>query len=130
MGAFFRPGIWYQELIKPSWTPPGWAFPVVWTILYFLMGITLYLLWQKNRLKGKESFLYGMQLVFNGAWSPIFFGTQEIGKGLIVIGVLWLTVFGFLYLVRKDKWLVTLNVPYLIWLSVALSLNAAIYKLN
>ena len=129
-GAFFRPGLWYQDLIKPAWTPPGFVFPIAWTILYLFMGVTLFHLWNSQKLKGKESFLYGMQFVFNGAWSPLFFGAHQIGKGLVVLFLLWNTILCFLYLIKKNSLLFGLNLIYFLWLTYALSLNGAIYLMN
>ena len=78
---------WYASLNKPAWTPPPAVFPVVWTILYVLMGISLWLLWQAAKSEQRAAALgwFALQLAFNAIWTPVFFGMHAPLTGLIVI---------------------------------------------
>lgn len=129
-GVFFKPGIWYQGLLKPTWTPPPIAFPIVWTILYFFMGITFYFLYRSQKLKKREGFIYCLALIFNALWSPLFFGAHWLWVSLFVIGGLWVAIATFIFLLRKVKAIAILNFFYLIWLSIAFSLNLSIALSN
>ena len=91
IGSFFTiPAIptWYQTLNKPGFSPPNWVFGPVWTTLYFLMGLALYLIWQKK----KGWTIFAIQLALNVLWSAVFFGAHSIFGGLVVIVCLWLTI--------------------------------------
>ncbi len=125
---------WYANLNKPFFAPPNWIFGPVWTILYFLMGVSLYLIWkqgwQKKKVKTALVFFI-LQLVFNFAWSPIFFGLRAPVLGLIVIAMMWicivLTMIKFYPLSRLAFYIL---IPYLLWVSFASLLNAGIVFLN
>lgn len=130
-GVFFRPGAWYQGLNKPWWTPPPLAFPIVWNILYFLMAVTLYQLVQKNKIKKSLGLLYWGQLIFNTLWTPVFFGAQFMTLGLILILCLLGLLLAFeIYSFKEERLLFALNVPYVVWLLVATSLNLSLIILN
>ena len=131
---------WYATLIKPALNPSAWVFGPVWTILYFLMGISLWLIWssyakasdgQRKILIKKAIGLFVVQLALNVIWSPIFFGAQSIGNALAVIILLWaaivLTILIFKKISRTAAWLL---IPYIVWVSFALYLNFAIWLLN
>ncbi len=136
-GSFFtRDAVinWYPELLKPAFNPPAWVFAPVWTVLYFLMGIALFLVWKK----GFSTFgvstaitVFLIQLVFNVAWSVVFFGLHSILGGLGVIAFLWLlivlTIYVFAPVSVMAAWLL---VPYLIWVSFASFLNLSLWFLN
>lgn len=131
-GRIFQPGEWYQALNKPAWTPPGWIFPPVWTALYLMMGIAAWLIWRNRSAASKSALIiFVIQLLLNAAWSWIFFGRHGIGGGLIEIGFLWcaivLTIVKFSKIDRSASLLL---LPYLIWVSFASALNAAIFILN
>lgn len=132
-GAQFEPGTWYDLLQKPSWTPPNWIFPVVWPILYIMMGISAWLLWKMKEvaLGGTEFTWFFVQLVLNALWSWIFFGMNLIATGLAEILLLWIailfTIFLFWSRNRLAGWLL---IPYLLWVSYASALNFAIWQLN
>lgn len=124
---------WYPTLEKPTFTPPGWLFGPVWTVLYLAMGVALYLIWQRRHRPYASGALrlFGLQLVLNAAWSVVFFGGQAIGGGLVVIGLLTFflisTVLAFHRVHRPAAyWLV----PYLAWVIFAAVLNAYIWVLN
>jgi len=131
-GAIFAPGEWYKRLDRPSWTPPDWAFPVVWTILYTFMVIAAL------RVAGGDSALvfgalgfWAAQLVLNALWSPVFFGAQRIGGALVVVSALWVAVLATLILfLQVDLIAGLLFVPYLAWVSTAAALNYSIWRRN
>ena len=135
-GLFTETGVgsWYQTIQKPSWNPPGWIFGPVWTLLYILMGVALYLVWKSDAapaLKRTAIILFSIQLVLNFFWSLIFFNQHAIGWALVEIIVLWLsilaTIFVFARINNTAAWLL---VPYISWVSFAGILTYTIWKLN
>lgn len=125
---------WYVTLNKPFFAPPNWIFGPVWTLLYFLMGVSFYLIWKqgwnkkKVKIAGKYFFA---QSALNFIWSPIFFGLRSPELGLIVIIAMWV----FIVLTMKKFYKLSkpafyMLVPYLLWVSFATLLNAAIVLLN
>ena len=124
----------YSQIVRPELSPPGWIFPVVWSILYLLMGISLYLVWNSNTTyndKRRAYIFFGVQLFLNFIWSPIFFGAQRFLLAFIVLVLLWLFTLGMIlsfYKISKPAGL--LQIPYLLWLTFAGYLNLAIYILN
>ena len=129
----YEPGIWYAELSKPSWTPPNWAFPVAWTILYFSMSVAAWLVWKqrKTRKIGYPLAFYFIQLLLNGLWSWIFFGNHLIGMALVDIVLLLAAIIVTTILFWKQSRLAgILFVPYLIWVGFATALNTGIWLLN
>jgi tryptophan-rich sensory protein len=122
---------WYATLDKPSWNPPNWLFGPVWTLLYIMMGIAAWLVWKTKDRIGPAMVLFGVQLVFNLAWSLIFFGLRSPGWALIEVAFLWgsvlLTMLAFFGRQTVAGWLF---VPYLAWVSFAAVLNFAIWSLN
>lgn len=125
---------WYQELERPSFTPPGWLFGPVWTGLYVLMGVAAYIVWRNGWALAtvRVALLWFLaQLVFNGLWSPVFFGLRSPVGGLVVIVPLLLAIVATV----RAFWRVSplaagLLVPYLLWTAFAAVLNAAIAVLN
>ncbi|MFG1379396.1 TspO/MBR family protein [Xanthobacter autotrophicus] len=135
-GAVTAPAIpgWYQGLHKPAWTPPNAAFPIAWTILYILMALSLWRLWDKVAPSPARRTAIGLflgQLALNAVWSPIFFGLHAPVAGLAIIlaliVVLVLALRAAFPLDRAAGWLL---VPYLAWVCYASTLNAAIVLLN
>lgn len=135
-GFFTATGVdsWYQTINKPSWNPPGWIFGPVWTTLYVMMGIALFLVWKSNTneaLKKTAITLFAVQMVLNFFWSFIFFKQEQSGWALVEIIVLWvailLTIFAFAKVNKTAAWLL---VPYISWVSFATILNYTIWKLN
>ncbi len=124
----------YSSLKLPALSPPNWAFPVVWTILYALMGIAAYLIYdsQADSISKKRALsLYGVQLLFNFLWSIVFFGFQSIGLSLMVIIILTILVLlTFIAFYKINKIAGYLFIPYLIWILFATYLNIAIFLLN
>jgi len=132
-GAQFEPGTWYELLSKPAWTPPNWIFPVVWPILYVLMGISAWMMWQVKEvdLSGTEFRWFFVQLILNALWSWLFFGLHLIGTGLAEILLLWISIIFTIMLFWGRKRLAgILLIPYLLWVSYASALNFAIWQLN
>jgi len=129
-GAFFKPGPWYETLNKPWWTPPGWAFPTVWTVLYIMIAYAGWVVWTKAGLS-LPMVLWGVQLVLNGAWSYFFFGRQRMDLALVDVGLLWLAIAGFIVAAWPVSQLAALLfVPYLAWVSTAALLNYSVLRLN
>ncbi len=130
MGAQFRPGAWYVALQKPAWTPPGWLFGPVWTVLYVMIALAGWIAWRRQGWSAATG-LWLVALAANGAWSWLFFGRQAIGAALVDILVLWLAIAAFIVATwRASRSASLLFVPYLAWVSFATALNAAIWRLN
>ena len=133
IGSQFLPGVWYENLSKPAWTPPDAVFGPVWTLLYLLMAIAAWLVWRDGRFAAARLPLsvYVAQLVANAAWSWVFFGLNRIGWALAVVVVLWALIGVTLWLFwRRSRVAGVLLVPYLLWVSYAAALNLQIWRLN
>ncbi len=125
---------WYAGLIKPSFSPPNWIFAPVWTILYFLIGISVFLVWRKG-IKNKEIkiaiYYFSAQLFFNFLWSVIFFGLHmPLFAFIDIIALLVAIVLTMMKFSRISKTALYLLIPYLLWVSFAAVLNGAIVLLN
>ncbi len=125
---------WYATIQKPLFNPPNWLFAPVWTTLFLLMGISLYLVWEKG-LEKKEVKLavsvFGVQLALNILWSFLFFGLQNPFLAFIEIVLLWIAILAttiLFYGISKKAGL--LLIPYLLWVSFAAFLNYSIWILN
>lgn len=125
---------WYATIEKPFFTPPNWVFGPVWTVLYVLMGVAAFLVWQNglSRRPVRIALTWFLaQLVLNALWSPIFFGLHRIGLALFVLVLLWAAIVAtmrrFFEVSRPAGWLL---VPYLLWVSYAAVLNSSIWWLN
>jgi len=124
---------WYQALSKPAWTPPDWVFGPVWTTLYFLMALAAWMVWRRTGWStGRTALgLFGVQLVLNAAWSPLFFSLHSPGIALVDIILLWAAIAAtFWSFGRVSALAAGLFVPYLMWVSYATALNWAIWRLN
>jgi tryptophan-rich sensory protein len=127
---------WFPLLNKPSWNPPGWLFAPVWTTLYVLMGAAIWRAWLAARPEDASSTRrlvagYFVQLGFNALWSVLFFGLKQPQWALVEIAVLWgLLVWLQAGLWRTDRLAGALWAPYVLWVSFATVLNAAIVRLN
>ncbi len=124
----------YSVINNPPLSPPAWAFPAVWSILYFLMGVSLYLVWNFDaNYQDKKSAItfWSVQLALNFIWSPTFFISQNFLLAFIVLLTLWIcTLFMIIKFYSISKPSGILQIPYLIWLTFAGYLNLAIYILN
>jgi len=124
---------WYTTLNRPSFNPPNWIFGPVWTTLYILMGISLFLIWKEDVSKKRNVaiLIFLLQLFLNFVWSFIFFYFKMIGFALIEIILLWITIIIILVLFYKIKPVASyINIPYLLWVTFATVLNASYYFLN
>ncbi|MDO8638719.1 MAG: TspO/MBR family protein [Candidatus Daviesbacteria bacterium] len=136
LGSFFTVSAipeWYATLNKPAFSPPNWIFGPVWTILYILMGIALYLvLSAKWGVKSQKAIrIFAIQLILNTAWSIIFFGMRNPALALVNIVALWVSIFLTIKTFYKiNKLAGQLLLPYLAWVSFAILLNLAIVLLN
>ena len=132
-GAFFKPGVWYETLAKPPWTPPDWLFPVAWTLLYLMIAVAGWLVWKQVGLAAAGvafSFYFG-QLALNAAWSWLFFGLHRIDLALVDVLALWLAIAGTIVTFHGVRPLAAwLLVPYLIWVTYAAALNFAVWRMN
>lgn len=143
IGSFFTtpsiPG-WYATLIKPDFSPPNWVFAPVWTTLFALMGIAVFLVWssfekETNTEKKKQAkisfFIFALQLALNIFWSVLFFGLHSPQAAFIEIVFLWIAILtsivAFGKISKSAAWLL---VPYIIWVSFAGYLNYSIWQLN
>ncbi|WP_234567424.1 TspO/MBR family protein [Rhodohalobacter sp. 614A] len=136
-GARVSPGIapseWYNALNKPGWNPPNWVFGPVWTLLYTLMGIAAWRIWNKFGFREARPalVLFLLQLGLNGLWSQLFFRLQSPGWAFIEIFFLLAAIIITSYLFsKKDKWAFGLMVPYILWVSFAACLNGTIWWIN
>lgn len=121
---------WYASLKKPAWNPPAWVFGPVWTVLYLLMGISSYIVWA-NGGGFLPLFFYALQLIVNFAWSPTFFGFKRPDIALILLVTLWFLVIVTMALFsRVSITAMLLLIPYILWITYALSLNAYIVHKN
>jgi len=124
---------WYPTLAKPGFTPPSWVFGPVWTTLYLLMGVALYLVWRRatGRIRRAALAAFGVQLALNAAWTLTFFGAREILGGLVVIVALLAAILATMgAFARVDRRAAALLVPYLLWVGFATALNYELWRLN
>ncbi len=125
---------WYDRLMHPPGTPPGWVFGVVWTILYGCMGAALALIWHhapRSGAKWRALAMFFVQLLINLCWTPVFFGQRQIAVGLAIVAALliavFITVLAFHPLEKRASYLM---LPYLFWVGYAAYLNGGILVLN
>ena len=122
----------YQALRQPTGAPPAWLFPVVWTVLFFLMGISAYLVWISDSPERATALkLYGAQLVINFVWPLLFFSAQQYFAAFIWLVLLWIFVAAMIvWFYQIDRVAAWLQLPYLFWLTYAGYLNLAVCRLN
>ncbi len=124
----------YSAFNNPPLSPPGWVFPVAWSILYPLMGISLYLVWVgEAAFDDKKSAItfWGLQLAFNFIWSPIFFISKNFLLAFIVLIIIFIfTIIMIIKLYKLSKPAGLLQIPYFAWLAFAGYLNLGVYLLN
>ncbi|REJ75829.1 MAG: tryptophan-rich sensory protein [Planctomycetota bacterium] len=132
-GSQFAPDQWYRNLEKPSFNPPDAVFGPVWSVLYVMMGVAAWLVWRQREHTATRAALacWGIQLVLNGVWSWLFFGRHEIGIALAEMALLWIAILATTVLFRRiSRPAAALLLPYLGWVSFAIVLNAALWRLN
>jgi translocator protein len=135
-GMFTSSGVtgWYAVANKPWFNPPNWIFAPVWTLLYILMGIALFLVWKSETgkiIKQTAITLFAVQMVLNFFWSFIFFKLQQPGWAFAEIILMWIMIlFTILWFGKISSPAAWLLVPYICWVSFAAVLNYSIWKLN
>lgn len=122
----------FKTIKKPVLSPPAIAFPIVWTILFILMGISLYIIWNsEGENKKKALIIFALQLLVNFIWSPVFFNLKSyLGAFIILVVLLVLIVMMIGEFKKLNKTAAYLNIPYLLWVTFAGYLNFSIYLLN
>lgn len=129
-GAMFRPGVWYETLAKPSWTPPNWVFPVAWTTLYVMIAVAGWLVYEREGI-GAALVVWIVALLLNGLWSYLMFGQRQIGLAAADLTALWIAALVFIILTwPEDRAASLLFVPYLAWLTYAGALNFTVLRMN
>ena len=132
-GAWATSPQWYQQLVRPSWSPPPWIFAPVWTFLYATMALAAWIVWQRGGWETQRAALtiYCVQLALNASWTPIFFGLRRPGLALAEIILLWLAIIVTICFFATARplaaWLLG---PYALWVTFAMVLNGAIWRLN
>ena len=125
---------WYAYLPKPSWTPPNWAFGPIWSTLYVLMGISLFLIWREglNRKDVQIAIIvFAVQLAINVIWSLVFFGTHNLFGGLVLVLILWAAILvNIIVFYRISKPAGLILIPYIVWVSIASYLNYSVLILS
>jgi tryptophan-rich sensory protein len=128
---------WYQTLLKPTWAPPSWIFGPVWTVLYILIalsfGFVLYNTYTK-KLSWKVALPFILNLIFNFLFTPIQFGLQNNILAAVDVALVWSTLVWAMYMIwntsKKFRWIVYINIPYLLWVSFATVLQFTVTYLN
>jgi len=125
---------WYLALEKPFFNPPAWLFGPVWTVLYFIMALSAWMVWRQESedpLVRPALYLFFVQLLFNVIWPALFFSIRRPGWAMVEISLLWLLILATILIFHKvNKWAAWLLAPYLAWVLYAVILNSAIWWLN
>jgi tryptophan-rich sensory protein len=130
LGLVTTPGEWYAGLAKPSFNPPAWLFGPVWTVLYIVIAIAGWRVWQRDR-SGWPMRDWGAQLALNFLWTPLFFAAHQVGLALVVILLMLAAILAFIATAwRLDRVAAWLFVPYAAWVAFASLLNGSIWMLN
>ncbi len=132
-GAIFKPGAWYESIRKPDWRPPNWIFAPVWSVLYVMIAVSGWLVWDRAPAEALllPMIAYGVQLLLNASWSGLFFGLRNPGLALVGLVLLWLAIAVTMILFYPISSLATwLLAPYLLWVSFAGVLNAVVWRMN
>ncbi len=124
----------YETVERPPLSPPGAVFPIVWTVLYIFMGISLYLIWNSGDIyadKNGAFMLFGIQLFLNFIWSPVFFSARQFLPAFVILLALFASVIAMILKFNKiSRPAALLQIPYIIWLAAAGYLNIGVYLLN
>jgi tryptophan-rich sensory protein len=129
-GWLFKPGDWYEALVKPDWRPKNWMFPVAWTTIYILSSLAAT---RVAPLAGNAFAMgfWALQIALNTLWTPVFFGARRMGLSIIVMGALCFAVLGMFWTFWSlDGWAAILILPYVIWLALAAPLNWRVWRDN
>lgn len=124
------PSDWYQNLNKAPWTPPGWVFGAAWTTIMVCFSVYMAILWKKITLK-KLLYIFIAEFILNVIWNPLFFHFKWINVALLSISLLTILIIYMAVSLRTEMRYKTLLIfPYLIWLTIATSLNGYIVLYN
>jgi len=133
-GLFTSSGVsseWYNSLDKAPWTPPGWVFGTAWTTIMICFAFYMAIIWDKVENKKKLIGFFTFQWILNVLWNPIFFSSNAIFPGLIIITALTIVIGIITYSYFKKAGMASLLlIPYVLWLLIATSLNLYIYVNN
>lgn len=131
-GGLFKPGAWYKRLRKPSWTPPNWAFPVVWGLLFSVNAWAGWLVWETAGRSALPALaVYTVSLMLNAAWSWLFFGQRRMAWALVDVVLLWLSLACVILLFWQIRpFAALLLLPYLGWVAIAATLNLTVWRMN
>lgn len=130
IGSMNLPGPWYTALVKPPFNPPNWVFGPAWTILYVLIAVAGWRIWERDR-GGRAMTAWLAQMLLNFAWSPVFFTLQSVSGALVIVVLMLAAILAFIGLAwKRDRIAALLFVPYAAWVSFATLLNASILWLN
>lgn len=133
--VFVDTGTWYDSLKRPAWTPPSWVFGPVWTLLYLLMGIAAWRVWAKYGFGDPGTrlalVLFLVHLILNAAWTWLFFGLHMLTAAAVEIVVLWAMILALVVLFwKRDRAGGALLVPYLVWVTYAVTLSIGYAIMN
>ncbi len=122
----------YSSINKPALSPPAWLFPAVWTVLYILMGISAYMIYEGGCSTKRSALgIYGAQLAVNFVWSLVFFNAKAFLLAFILIVILWILIASMIAAFHKCRPLAAyLQIPYFLWVTFAAYLTWSIYVLN
>jgi translocator protein len=134
-GVLFGPDQWYTMLLKPTWNPPSWLFGPVWTALYVMMAVALWLVRREPDVdastRQRALAMFAVQFLLNLAWTPLFFGLRSPGLAFVEICLLWIALLSTMLAFGRVRALAGyLLLPYLLWVSFALVLNGTIWLMN
>ena len=122
---------WYSLLIKPSYNPPSWIFAPVWTTLYLMMAVAIWIFWHSKNRNLNTVYIYFIHLIFNTTWSVVFFVFHKIFFALVVLIILISLIIILMFRFRRVNMLsYYLMIPYLLWCFYALILNISLLILN
>lgn len=132
-GSLFQPGEWYKQLSKPALNPPDYIFAPVWTFLYILMAVSVWMVWRKHGFGNARLpiMLFMFQLILNAIWSWLFFGLQMPGLAFIEILFLWLVILATIVSFWRSYFPAgIILIPYLVWVTFAIYLNWSLWRMN
>ena len=122
---------WYSQLVKSNYNPPDWVFAPVWTTLYLMMTVAIWLYWHSKNREMNTIYIYFIHIVFNTTWSIVFFGMHQILLALIVLMILIILIIILILKFKRVNYVSSfLMIPYLLWCCYALFLNFNLYILN
>ncbi|MEM6538244.1 MAG: TspO/MBR family protein [Pseudomonadota bacterium] len=135
-GGIFKPGVWYASLQKPGWTPPNWAFPIVWSTLFLMNAAAGAIAWEASKAASSGGLsaafvVYGIGLAINFVWSALFFGMKRMDWALGDVVLLWMAIVAQIaFFAPISPLAALLGLPYLAWVTLAAVLNIRMIQMN